>query len=393
MERKIYIDYTHGVNATDKTKFHGGGDFSRMITHEIINTIEKSHRDYRLIVVWPKGYIPKTEDENSIFNSPKVTIQQVEKLTSVSFETNSTLFIPLIENTGLGVLKDIKMSNKDIKVYCVIHGTRLLDLRYYDKYDRFYYTGYRRLPYINWIRRNIAGIIIKRNFKRYLKYADKIFTVSNNSLQGIIKYYKPKYIKYFLRKSKYINEEKIDYIYKDKYVLFVNANRYEKNFLRSLVAFCKYKKASSDDLYLYAIGINKEFSNMILNNPLFDREIIERWVRFFDYVSEKELDDLYKQCSFLLYTSKSEGFGLPPLEAMEVGKPTVASYVSSIPEVLGCAAYYVDPYDEESIANGISHMADEENQKYYINLLRDLKPVLRLRGEIDTRCLIEEILK
>lgn len=389
---QIYIDYTNGINATENVTFHGGGDFGRMITHKIIDIIKEKSYNIKPIIIWPKGCLPKTEDEKEIFHSSNILILEAENLLSVVFEPDSTLLLPLIPNINLRILKDIKANNSSINICCVIHDVRILDVRKYDKYDRYYYTDYRRLPYVGWLRRYLAGELTKINIKKYLKYSDKIFTVSNNSLQEITKYHKPKYIKYIMRNSKTINLNTPTHFYKDKYTLFVSSNRYVKNFLRTLSAFCRYKKENDDDLYLYAVGVSKEFSKIILNNKIFDKEIVKKWVRFFDYVTEQELTDLYKQCSFLLYTSKGEGFGLPPLEAMEVGRPTVASYVSSIPEVLGFGAYYIDPYDELSIMKGIDYMSKEKNQNYYIEILEKLKPSLRLRGELDTRYLAEEIL-
>lgn len=55
----------------------------------------------------------------------------------------------------------------------------------------------------------------------------------------------------------------------------------------------------------------------------------------------------------LLYPSLYEGFGFPPLEAMRLGVPVVASHVTSLPEVLGDAALYVDPWDPQDIARGL----------------------------------------
>jgi glycosyltransferase involved in cell wall biosynthesis len=48
-----------------------------------------------------------------------------------------------------------------------------------------------------------------------------------------------------------------------------------------------------------------------------------------------------------------EGFGLPPLEAMACGCPVITSKLSSMPEVCGDAAYYIDPHSTESIKDGI----------------------------------------
>ena len=56
-----------------------------------------------------------------------------------------------------------------------------------------------------------------------------------------------------------------------------------------------------------------------------------------------------------------EGFGIPVLEAMQSGTPVLTSSVSSMPEVGGDAARYVDPSDSESIRGGLAElMSDAE---------------------------------
>jgi glycosyltransferase involved in cell wall biosynthesis len=57
----------------------------------------------------------------------------------------------------------------------------------------------------------------------------------------------------------------------------------------------------------------------------------------------------------------SEGFGLPPLEAMLNGAPVVASNATCIPEVCGDAAHYFDPLDVESIADAINEVLTDKD--------------------------------
>jgi glycosyltransferase involved in cell wall biosynthesis len=70
------------------------------------------------------------------------------------------------------------------------------------------------------------------------------------------------------------------------------------------------------------------------------------WRRF---VADSALPKLYSQADVFLFASLNEGFGLPPLEAMACGTPVVSSCVTSMPEVLGDAAFLVEPTDSERI--------------------------------------------
>lgn len=66
-------------------------------------------------------------------------------------------------------------------------------------------------------------------------------------------------------------------------------------------------------------------------------------------VSDEELPLLYASAKLLAYPSLYEGFGLPVLEAQACGTPVVISDVSSLPEIGGTGAAYVDPFDIEDI--------------------------------------------
>ncbi len=73
-------------------------------------------------------------------------------------------------------------------------------------------------------------------------------------------------------------------------------------------------------------------------------------VRFLDRVSDEALHHLYAAARCHVHPAFYEGFGLPPLEAMACGTPTIVSNVSSLPEVVQDAALLVDPNNPEEIA-------------------------------------------
>ncbi len=76
-------------------------------------------------------------------------------------------------------------------------------------------------------------------------------------------------------------------------------------------------------------------------------------INFTGYIADMDLPSLYSGADAFVFPSLYEGFGLPPLEAMACGCPVIVSNVSSLPEVCGDAAYYVDPYSVECIAEGM----------------------------------------
>jgi len=77
------------------------------------------------------------------------------------------------------------------------------------------------------------------------------------------------------------------------------------------------------------------------------------------YVSRARLEQLYATAGLLAFPSLDEGFGIPVLEAMAWGLPVLTSNRSALPEVGGEAVWYVDPLDEDELADGLSRLAGD----------------------------------
>ncbi len=135
------------------------------------------------------------------------------------------------------------------------------------------------------------------------------------------------------------------------YLLFVSTIEPRKNLVRLIRAFKNLKENKKIPHQLVLAGgpgwRNEEIYGEA--GPLKAKgELI-----FTGFVSEKEKTTLYQHADALVYPSLYEGFGIPPLEAMHWGCPVVAANTASIPEVVGDAAFLVDPLDEDSIVEGI----------------------------------------
>ncbi|MDX6692870.1 MAG: hypothetical protein QOF02_473 [Blastocatellia bacterium] len=84
-------------------------------------------------------------------------------------------------------------------------------------------------------------------------------------------------------------------------------------------------------------------------------------VVFTGYLPDEDLRSLYSSCRAFVYPSLSEGFGLPPLEAMACGAACVVSRLPSITEVVGDAALTVAPEDEKELARAVVSLLNDEN--------------------------------
>lgn len=77
------------------------------------------------------------------------------------------------------------------------------------------------------------------------------------------------------------------------------------------------------------------------------------------YVPEEDLPALYSGATCFVYPSYFEGFGLPPLEAMKCGAPTIVGNRTSLPEVVGDASILVDPFEVNDIASALSRLVTD----------------------------------
>ena len=76
---------------------------------------------------------------------------------------------------------------------------------------------------------------------------------------------------------------------------------------------------------------------------------------------------MYASADVFVFPSLYEGFGIPPLEAMQMSCPVVCANVASLPEVVGNAAELIDPFDEADLARGVQNVLED---KEYADLLR-----------------------
>lgn len=132
------------------------------------------------------------------------------------------------------------------------------------------------------------------------------------------------------------------------YVICVGNVKPHKNLARALDAFARIAASVPHDLVV--VGKNTGFAG----GSGIDAGLVERLgcrLHFTGFVSDAALRGWVAHADLLCFVSLYEGFGLPPLEAMSVGTPVLASRAASIPEVCGEAAEYCDARDPGDIAS------------------------------------------
>lgn len=143
------------------------------------------------------------------------------------------------------------------------------------------------------------------------------------------------------------------------FILYVGHRHAYKNFDRFLEAYASSRRlrASHRVVAFGARSFTQREIARFREFGLTDQDVT--WIGGGDNV----LRDLYETAAMFVYPSLYEGFGIPPLEAMNFECPVVCSNTSSIPEVVGNAAEFFDPLDVDSIRTGMEKVAFDRTRR------------------------------
>lgn len=221
---------------------------------------------------------------------------------------------------------------------------------------------------------------------RISKKAKLIFTVSHFSKKEIIKYIdtEPQKIKVIYNSVSDLPgavEHSVDY---GRYILVVGSIDKRKNIANLIAAFNLIRHK---DFKLIIVGD----VNAIFNNK--DNESLKSHddVVFLGRVNDNELAGLYSNALMFVYPSLYEGFGIPPLEAMAYGSPTIVANIDSLQEVCGDASLYVNPLDVEDISKKISILANNNELRNEL-IQKGEKNITRFSWELSARQMIDSVL-
>jgi len=192
-----------------------------------------------------------------------------------------------------------------------------------------------------------------------LKRCQKIVTVSNVLKKELVELFKVAseknfviyegvdFKKFFKTDENEVLNFKEKYQINEDFVLAVGHSHPIKNFSGVIEAFKIVRKKYKIKLVI---------AGLIGKKVVQDEDII-----YVGHIPNDKLYILYSAAKCFVFPTLHEGFGLPPLEAMACGCPVVVSDKGSLPEVCGDAAVYVNPYDPQSIAEGVLKVLTDEN--------------------------------
>jgi glycosyltransferase involved in cell wall biosynthesis len=224
---------------------------------------------------------------------------------------------------------------------------------------------------------------LKTMGKKAVRQANSIIAVSESTKVDICEFL-------------YIDEEKVDVIYEgadhligdkkqgnvcieripcsQEYILFVGTVEPRKNLLNLVKAFqiiAKEKNITEKLVIVGRLGYKgKEIVDGIRKVGLPEEKLL-----FTGYLKDEEMIGLYRHAKLFVMPSIYEGFGIPVIEAMACGCPVACSGVSSLPEIVGKAGVFFDPFKINEIAEVIHGTLTDQD------ILRQLAKLGRERAK------------
>lgn len=160
--------------------------------------------------------------------------------------------------------------------------------------------------------------------------------------------------------------ENFNFLEGKKYILNIGVLFPKKNQL----LLVKMLPFIEDDLVLVASGEKEQYKNEILAE--IERLGVKDRVHFLSNISENEKWSLIQNCVSMCHPSLAEGFGIPPIEAMYMGKPVFISDKTSLPEIGGSCANYFRSFETEEMI-GVYKKGMEFYQSNKESASKDLK--------------------
>ena len=200
--------------------------------------------------------------------------------------------------------------------------------------------------------------------KQCLQWTDLVITISQSTKQDVINYlqispdkihvtplasrYHPNYLSLEIQEKL---KRSCEYDFSVPYILFVSTIEPRKNITALINAFNYLKQKYKIEHNLVLIG-KKGWRY----EPIFQgiaESSYQKNIYHLDYLSDDLVALFYTLAEVFVYPSHYEGFGLPVLEAMNLGTPVIASNTSSLPEVVGDAGLLINPDETIELAEAI----------------------------------------
>ena len=159
-----------------------------------------------------------------------------------------------------------------------------------------------------------------------------------------------------IKNTTMLNQIRKKYRLPDKFLLFVGTVEPRKNLEMIIRAYGRFRERIPYPFYV-AGKLGWRTKSLF---RLYEKLKVQDQICFLGHVPDKDLPALYSLATSFVYLSKDEGFGLPPLEAMQCGTPVIVSSAGSLPEISGDAALITSAYDSGTMGKDLITICRDE---------------------------------
>jgi len=312
--------------------------------------------------------LQEVDHENEYIVYVKTDTGKVDLINSQNFTLKQ---IPAYSYPDWEQYRLVKEANKDgvDLLHCMSNtgphffsGKMILTLHDIIYMEKLKFSGNSYQDFGNVYRRLIVPKVVAKS--------ELIFTVSNFEKDKIVDFFKinPQRVivlyngvNPIFNRNHRVSESSITNGFPETYMLFLGNTAPKKNTINLLKAYYHYCKHTSDIIPLVIPDLGANYLKSSLSSEVLTT--IKDYLIFLDYVPYEQMPDLYRKASFFIYPSLRESFGMPILESMACGTPVITSNTTSMPEVAGGNALLCNPHDVLDIADKITTMAGDGNQR------------------------------
>jgi glycosyltransferase involved in cell wall biosynthesis len=318
-------------------------------TYEVIKRIIKNNPHDKFVLIFDKEF-----DKNLLFssNTEGFVLKPAARHPFLWYYWHEWQLPRLLRETGAGIFLSpdgIISLRSDIPSIPVIH-----DINFYHRpkdipkitslYYRYFFRKFARKS----IRIITVSHFCKDDISTYLNIDPDLIDVAYN---GVSEYFNPV-------DSDTASKFRQELTGGSPYFLFVGNFSPRKNITGVVKAYDRFRSVSGMDHKLVLSGgklfLNRE-SDRLIHSSLWSEDIIVTGSKI-----HEDLRLFYASATSLLFVPWFEGFGIPAVEAMRCGSPAILSKTTSLPEIGGDAAIYVDPGDTEEICSAMVKIASDE---------------------------------
>lgn len=207
----------------------------------------------------------------------------------------------------------------------------------------------------------VQNAYVMLRMKSSIKTADKVITISEYSKQDILKIVpkaeKKTYVILHGYEAHNMETEELSNV-PEKYFYGITSRLPHKNAAGLIKAYAKYYEMTDKPYDLEVAGLPD--LSMFENNPdIALTDEVKKHIHCNKFMDDRRFYSLFAHSKGLVFLSLIEGFGLPPLEAMELGVPVISSNATSLPEVVRDAGIMADPENTDEIAAQMKQLTEQ----------------------------------